>query len=79
MKPRASSQNDLDKACSRTVLYESPRAVLFAKEKGIATPTMNMKKGWIRSQANSPFHSACSNCLLSSAITDPPIPLWASS
>ena len=31
-------------------------------EKGMATPTMNMKKGWTRSQKWRPFHGWCSNC-----------------
>ncbi len=36
----------------------SPRARRLAYENGIATPTMNMNDGWIRSQNVQPRHSA---------------------
>src|ERR1700733_6156054 len=50
------------RACRNCSPQESPRDSRLANENGIATPTMNMKQGWIRSQATQPVHSTCWSC-----------------
>src|ERR1700734_2486045 len=50
------------RACRNCSPQESPRDSRLANENGIATPTMNMKQGWIRSQATQPVHSTCCSC-----------------
>ena len=58
------------------------RARRLAYENGIATPTMNMNDGWIRSQNVQPRHSTWSNCWASTEknsdwTLSPPVPMPA--